>query len=56
VLVFSNLFAIDYLKEHSPTKAEFKLIWENLSAEVKKVRKQQYHALIVCSFFITVEL
>ena len=34
---------------HYSTTAGFKQIWENLSVEMK-VRKQQYHALIMYSF------
>ena len=51
LLYYSNLFAIDYLKEHSPTTAEFRQIWDNISVDMKKVRKQWYHVLIMCSFF-----
>jgi hypothetical protein len=33
----SNLFAIDYLKEHSLTISEFKTIWDKTPSETKKV-------------------
>ena len=33
----SNLFAIDYLKEHSPTISKFKTIWDKTPSETKKV-------------------
>jgi len=48
--VFSNLFAIDYLKEHpATTKPEFKKIWDDIASETKKVCKQHYHAPGMCS-------
>jgi hypothetical protein len=37
-ILFSNLFAIDYLKDNpDTTPAEFKLIYDGLAADVKKV-------------------
>lgn len=41
VLSARNLFAVDYLKEHSPTISEFKTIWDNTPSETKK----KYEAL-----------
>ena len=35
---FRNLFAIDYLKDHpDTTQAEFKVIYDGLAADIKKV-------------------
>jgi len=51
-LVSSNLFAIEYLKEHpATTKPEFKKIWDNIASETKKVGKQHYHTPVMCSLF-----
>jgi len=51
-LVSSNLFAIEYLREHPmTTKPQFKKIWDNIASETKKVCKQHYHILVMCSFF-----
>lgn len=37
-ILFSNLFATDYLKDHpDTTSAEFKLIYDGIAADVKKV-------------------
>ena len=32
-----NLFALEYLKDHAPTISEFKIIWDNVSSDTKKV-------------------
>ncbi|KAI0277729.1 hypothetical protein BC826DRAFT_1113752 [Russula brevipes] len=39
VLSARNLFAVDFLKEHTPTIAEFKLIWDKTPSEIKKKYK-----------------
>jgi len=36
-----NLFALEYLKDHAPTTAEFKAVWDNISSDTKK----KYEAL-----------
>jgi hypothetical protein len=52
-LVSSNLFVINYLKEHpATTKPEFKKIWDNIASETKKVCKHNYHTPVMCSFLI----
>jgi hypothetical protein len=33
-----NLFARDYLQEHSPTMSGFKAVWDNIDSETKRVR------------------
>jgi hypothetical protein len=45
----SNLFAIDYLKEHSPTISEFKTIWDTSPSETKNVCVDG--GLFLCSIF-----
>ncbi|KAF8154160.1 hypothetical protein B0H34DRAFT_861033 [Crassisporium funariophilum] len=35
-----NLFAIDYLKDHSPSQAEFKVIWDNLDKKTVEASEQ----------------
>ncbi|KAI0276459.1 hypothetical protein BC826DRAFT_1114125 [Russula brevipes] len=41
ILSTCNLFVVDYLKEHTPTISEFKLIWDKIPSEIKK----KYEAL-----------
>jgi len=41
ILSARNLFALDYLKDNSPTTSEFKVIWDTTSPEIKK----KYEAL-----------
>lgn len=36
-----NLFACDYLKDHTLSKSEFKIVWDNIDSETKK----KYEAL-----------
>lgn len=33
-----NLFACDYLKDHTLSKLKFKNVWDNIDSETKKVR------------------
>jgi hypothetical protein len=51
-LVPSNLFAIEYLKEHpATTKLEFKRLWDNITSETKKVCKQHQSTLVIVLIF-----
>ncbi|KAF8481607.1 hypothetical protein DFH94DRAFT_681002 [Russula ochroleuca] len=34
-----NLFACDYLQEHSPTTSEFKAVWDNIDPKTKRKYK-----------------
>jgi len=47
----SNLFAINYLKEHSPTISEFKKIWDKTPSETKKVCQQRIVRNFCADFF-----
>ncbi|KAF8220526.1 hypothetical protein L208DRAFT_1382621 [Tricholoma matsutake] len=47
VLSAQNLFTVDYLKDHSPTISEFKVVWDNISSDTKKALKKRKRQLVL---------
>jgi len=54
----SNLFAIDYLKDHpTTTNTEFKKVFDNLEESIKKVRIEVISAVsILLTQYVLVEI
>ncbi|KAI9431158.1 hypothetical protein H4582DRAFT_2063022 [Lactarius indigo] len=45
LLTARNLFACDYLKDHSVTKSSFKAVWDSVDSGTRKTSHQKYEAL-----------